>query len=163
MPAGGDETAAVTVVEFFDYRCGYCKRSLAAVRGALARERVRVEFREYPILGDDSVLAAQAALAAGLQGRYVDAHLALMAHEGDYDEESIARIAADRGLDAERLREDMQSTAVAALIEANRALAQRMGVSGTPAFLIAGPEEVLVSPGALDAGRLNDLIDAAGD
>ena len=163
VPGAGDESAPVTMVEFFDYRCGYCKRSLDAVRMALERADVRVELREYPILGDDSTRAARAALAAAQQNRYLDAHLALMAHEGEYDEESIKQIAADLGLDVERMLEDMQSAEVEDLIEANHALARKLGVNGTPAFLVAGPEAFQVSPGALDAERLNDLIDAAGE
>lgn len=161
VPAAGDESAPVTVVEFFDYRCGYCKRSLDAVRMALERTDVRVELREYPILGDDSARAARAALAAARQGRYVDVHLALMAHEGEYDEESIRGIAIEAGLDAERLFEDMQSAEVAALIDTNRALARRLGVSGTPAFLVAGPDAFQASPGALDVARLTNLIEEA--
>ena len=163
VPGAGDESAAVTVVEFFDYRCGFCKRSLDAVRMALERTDVRVELREYPILGEDSARAARAALAAAQQGRYLDVHLALMAHEGEYNEESIKRIAVDLGLDAERMLEDMQSAEVTALIDANHALAQKLGVTGTPAFLVAGPEAFQVSPGALDVARLNNLIDAADE
>ena len=162
VPADGEEAAPVTVVEFFDYRCGFCKRSLDAVRMALQRPDVRLEMREYPILGDDSTRAAQAALAAARQGRYLDAHWALMEHDGGYDDATIKRIAADLGLDEERLLADMDSPEVAALIEANRTLARKLGVSGTPAFLVAGPEAFEVSPGALDAERLGRLIDAVG-
>lgn len=161
VPAKGDASASVTVVEFFDYRCGFCKRSLDAVRAALEQPGVRVELRDYPILGDDSVRAAQAALAAGAQGRYVDAHLALMAHEGDYDDASLSEIAAQLGLDAERLLADMASAEVEARIEANRDLARRLGISGTPAFLVAGRERIDVAPGALDAARMREMIEAA--
>lgn len=161
VPAKGDASAAVTVVEFFDYRCGFCKRSLDAVRTALEQPGVRVELRDYPILGEDSVRAAQAALAAGAQGRYVDAHLALMAHEGDYDDAALSEIAAQLGLDAERLLEDMASAEVAARIEANRDLASRLGINGTPAFLVAGRERIDVAPGALDAARMREMIEAA--
>ena len=161
VPALGDESGAVTVVEFSDYRCGFCKRSLDAVRMALERPGVRVEVREYPILGGDSVRAARAALAAAMQGRYEQAHLALMAHEGDFDEATIETMAADWQLDLKRLKADMESAEVDALLEANRALAQRLGVTGTPAFLVAGPERIEVSPGAVDANRLGAMIDAA--
>ena len=161
VPAKGDASAAVTVVEFFDYRCGFCKRSLDAVRTALEQPGVRVELRDYPILGEDSVRAAQAALAAGVQGRYVDAHLALMSHEGDYDDAALREIAAQLGLDAERLLEDMASVEVAARIEANRDLANRLGINGTPAFLVAGRERIDVAPGALDAARMREMIEAA--
>ena len=162
VPALGDLSGAVTVVEFFDYRCGYCKRSLEAVRAALLQAGVRVQMREYPILGEESVQAARAALAAARQGAYERAHFALMAHEGGFDAESIKGIAQELGLDVERLRTDMASEEVDALIDANRELASRLGVTGTPAFLILGPAGVQVSPGALDADQLAGMIaDAA--
>lgn len=162
VPALGDPSGAVTVVEFFDYRCGYCKRSLEAVRAALRQAGVRVQMREYPILGEESVQAARAALAAARQGAYERAHFALMAHEGGFDAESIEGIARDLGLDVERLREDMASEGIGALIDANRELASRLGVTGTPAFLVLGPAGVQVSPGALDTDQLAGMIvDAA--
>ena len=158
VPAGGDAGGAVTVVEFFDYACGFCKRSLDAVRAALAADGVRVELREYPILGEGSARAARAALAADLQGRYLDAHMALMERSGGYGDDLPELLAAELGLDAARLRADMESPEVAELIAANRRLAGRLGVTGTPAFLFLGPESVEVSPGALDGSRMADLI-----
>ena len=159
VPAAGDPSGAVTVVEFFDYACGFCKRSLDAMRTALARPNVRVELREYPILGEGSLRAARLALAADLQGRYLDAHEALMERPGGLDGENLPEeLASALGLDAARLRTDMDSPGVAALIAANRRLAGRLGVTGTPAFLFLGPESVEVSPGALDASRMADLI-----
>ena len=162
VPSLGDADGAVTVVEFFDYRCSYCKRSLDAVRAALAREGVRLQMREYPILGEDSARAARMALAAARQGAYGDAHFALMAHAGNYDEASLETIAAEIGLDIDRLRTDMAAPEVDAQIKANRELAARLGVTGTPAFLVLGPERVEISPGAVDAERLGALIDSAG-
>ena len=152
------DAAAVTVVEFFDYRCGYCKRSTDAVRAA-ALPDVRVELRDYPILGPDSVRASRLALAAGMQASYADAHFALMAREDDYWYAAAAELASALGLDADRLRADMDSAAVSARIEANTALARRLGVTGTPAFLVVGAEEVRASPGSLDASALSALVD----
>lgn len=162
VPALGDPSGGVTVVEFFDYRCGYCKRSLDAVRGVLEKAGVRLEMREYPILGDGSALAARAALAAARQGAYEAAHFALMEHEGEFDAGAVDSIMDGLGLDMERLAADMASEAVGALIDANRELAARLGVTGTPAFLVVGPGGVEVSPGAVDADRLAGMIDAAG-
>ena len=153
------DAAAVTVVEFFDYRCGFCKRSLDAVRAAAALPDVRVELRDYPILGPDSVRASRLALAAGMQASYADAHFALMAREDDYGDAAAAELASALGLDADRLRSDMDSAAVSARIEANTALARRLGVTGTPAFLVVGPEQVRASPGSLDASALSALVD----
>lgn len=162
VPALGDLSGAVTVVEFFDYRCGYCKRSLDAVRGALSRAGVRLQMREYPILGDESVRAARAALAAARQGAYEAAHFALMEHGGGFDAMAIVSIMRGLGLDTDRLTADMESDEIDALIDANRELAARLGVTGTPAFLVLGPGGVQVSPGAVDADRLARMIDVAG-
>lgn len=162
VPALGDLSGAVTVVEFFDYRCGYCKRSMDAVRGLLESDGVRVEMREYPILGEESEAAARAALAAARQGAYEAAHFALMAHEGGFDAAAIESIMGELGLDVARLTADMASAEVDALIEANRELASRLGVTGTPAFLVLGPGGVEVSPGAVDADRLARMIATAG-
>ena len=161
VPAEGDASASVTVVEFFDYGCGYCKRSLDAVRTALDQPGVRVELREYPILGEGSARAARLALAADLQGRYLDAHMALMERPGNLQDESLPdELASALGLDAKRLRADMASPEVEGRIAANRRLAGRLGVTGTPAFLFLGPASVEVSPGALDAARMAELIGA---
>ena len=153
------DSAAVTVVEFFDYRCGYCKRSADAVRALAAQADVRVELRDYPILGSDSMRASRLALAAGLQGSYADAHFELMAREDDYGDAAAAELASALGLDADRLRADMDSAAVSARIEANTALARRLGVTGTPAFLVLGAEEARAAPGSLDAAALAALVD----
>ena len=161
VPAEGDPSGSVTVVEFFDYGCRYCKRSMDAVRTALDQPGVRVELREYPILGPGSERAARLALAADLQGRYLEAHNALMEREGGYEGEDLPEeLASAVGLDAARLRADMASAEVAGRIAANRQLAGRLGVTGTPAFLFLGPTSVEVSPGALDATRMAELIGA---
>ena len=123
VPASGDLAGAVTVVEFFDYRCGYCKRSVDAIRKAIAQTGVRVELRDYPILGADSERASRIALAAGMQSRYEDAHFALMEHEGGFGDDAVAELASQLGIDAARLRTDMESAAVSERIEANRDLA----------------------------------------
>ncbi len=162
VPVLGNTSGNVTVVEFFDYRCGFCKRSIEAVRTALTRANVRLRMLEYPILGEGSALAARAALAAARQGAYRRLHFALMEHEGEYDEASIREIATNLGLDVEQLVMDASLPEVQAKLDANRALAADLGVTGTPAFLVFGPDGVQVSPGALDADRLGAMIDAAG-
>lgn len=161
VPAGGDLSGEVTVVEFFDYACGYCRSSHDAAKAAMALPGVRVEFREYPILGEASRRAARLALAADLQGRYLEAHAALMSWPGDLGAEDLPEaLASVVGLDAVRLRGDMELPAVSARIEANRRLGARLGISGTPAFLVLGPDAAKASPGALDATRLADLVEA---
>ena len=122
VPAAGDLAGAVTVVEFFDYRCGYCKRSVDVIREAIAQTGVRVELRDYPILGADSERASRIALAAGMQSRYEDAHFALMEREGGFGDDAVDDLASRLGIDAARLRTDMESAAVSERIEANRDL-----------------------------------------
>ena len=161
VPSLGDPAGAVTVIEFFDYQCGYCKRSLDAVRAALAHPGVRVEMREYPFLGEGSVRAARAALAAARQDRYEPVHTALMEYQGEYSDVAIEALAGAAGADVERLMSDMESARVGELIEANHALARRLGVTGTPAFLVVGPERIEASPGAVDADGLRRMIAAA--
>lgn len=161
VPTAGDPAGAVTVVEFFDFRCGYCKSSLDAVRAAAAQPGVRVELRDYPILGPESERASRLALAAGLQGRYEEAHFALMERQGGFGPDAVADLAAQLGLDAVRLEADMESAEVTERIGANRALAERLGVTGTPAFLVLGPGGVEVAPGSLDAARMLGMIEAA--
>jgi protein-disulfide isomerase len=152
----GPADAPVTVVEFFDYRCGYCKASLPAIKAVLAANPdVRFSFIEYPILTQDSRVAATAAVAARRQeGLYVPFHLALMEAEGELPLERILGIAAGVGLDIGRLQQDMMDPAVQQSIEASRALAQSLHVNGTPAFVING--EFII--GAMTEEELSEAI-----
>jgi protein-disulfide isomerase len=121
----GPANAKVTVVEFFDYRCGYCKASVPAIKALMARGDVRFALIEYPILTADSMLAAQAAVASRRQSgpKYLAFHFALMSTSGDLPRERILEIARSVGLDLARLQRDMQDPAVQA----------SQGVAGTGA------------------------------
>ena len=138
-PVGGNRQGTATVVEFFDYNCGWCKRAyphlLAAVK---ADGKVRIVFKEYPILAPSSRLAARAALAAARQGKYREMHDRLMRYRGALDEAKIMAIAERTGLDIPRLKADMAAREIEAAIAANLELAGRLGISGTPAFVIGG-------------------------
>jgi len=154
-PAAGPASADVTIVEFFDYRCPYCKQ----VAGPLAQltrsdPNLRIVYKELPILGPDSVVASRAALAAHLQGAYHKFHAALMTRRGTLDEPTVLAMAKDSGLDAARLKTDMDRPEIAAQIERNRALARDLGIRGTPAFIIG--ERVI--PGAVDLETLRNLV-----
>ena len=156
-PVSGNTEGDVTVVEFFDYRCGFCKRALPAMEALLeADANVRVVWKEFPILGPVSVFAARAAMAAERQGRYLPFHLALM-KEPKLTEGKVLEIAVKAGLDLERLRQDMEDPAIAAYLDETRALAQQIGINGTPAFVVGGR---LVG-GAVDAARMKELVAAA--
>jgi protein-disulfide isomerase len=154
-PVAGNPAAGAAIVEFFDYRCPYCKQMHAPIKALLADDRdLRIVRKDIPILGPDSVVASRAALAARAQGRYPAMHDALMEYRGNLDEAAVFRVARDAGLDVERLRRDMDAPAVAALIRRNMALAQALGIGGTPAFVIG---ETLV-PGAIDGATLRKLV-----
>lgn len=134
----GPDDAEVTVVEFFDYRCGYCKRSVDFVAGLPASYdgNVRVVFKELPILSPESRQAALAALAAGKQGKYFEMHVALMEHRGNYTDPEINALAAEVGVDVEQMRADMSSDAVQKQLADAAVLARELGVNGTPAFFV---------------------------
>ena len=136
----GPEDAAVTVVEFFDYRCGYCKRSAewTANLPKAYDNQVRVVFKEYPIFGGISETAALAALAAGQQGKYIDMHLALMSLKSNDDltEQKIDELAQQLGIDVARMRADMQSDAVTGQLAEMQALGRTLNVGGTPGYFI---------------------------
>ncbi|MYE00195.1 MAG: DsbA family protein [Alphaproteobacteria bacterium] len=157
-PAIGPEDADAVLVEFFDYRCGFCKRVLGAVM-ALAEEdnRLRIVFKEFPILGEISVVAARASLAADRQGKWPEFHVALMSAPGALDEDRIMAIAGETGLDIGQLRADMESEAVTAVIARNHALAKTLGIRGTPAFLVKNA----IVPGAASQEDLAKLVAGA--
>lgn len=154
-PVLGNPNGDVTLVEFFDYRCPYCKQMHAPIAQLAAEDRqVRFVHIQLPILGPDSLIASRVALAARAQNRYQQVHDALMGSRGNLDEATIMRLAQSSGVDMARLRTDMNSRAVTEQIEANRRLAEELGVTGTPAFVIG---ERLI-PGAVDPATLRGLI-----
>jgi protein-disulfide isomerase len=122
----GPADAKVTVVEFFDYRCGFCKASLPAIKAALEKHKdVRFAFVEFPILSPESLYAARAAVAARRQpGKYVPFHLALMESTGNLPAERVLDIARSVGLDVTQLQKDTESPATQASLQASNAVAQ---------------------------------------
>jgi protein-disulfide isomerase len=133
----GNPDGDITVVEFFDYNCGYCKRGLADVVKLVESDpKVRVVFKELPILSKGSEEASRVALAAKNQGKYWEFHRALLGTRGQANEASALKLADKLGLDMEQLKVDMDSTEVKAEIAKSEALAKKMGVNGTPHFLV---------------------------
>lgn len=154
-PVSGNSAGDVTVIEFFDYRCGYCKRAASALTQLQHNDAgVRVVYKDFPILGETSELAAKAALASHLQGKHQAFHEALLAVKDDLSKEQLFRVAAAAGLDIERLDRDINRPEWQTVIDKNRMLAKTLGISGTPAFIV-GNELV---PGALDLKMLEDLV-----
>lgn len=145
-PVIGNPDGDVVIVEFFDYRCPYCKQVAQALREVVEEDgNIRLVMKELPILSEESHMAARAALAADLQGRYEDFHFALMSEPGSLNEDTVFAIAEDLGLDSDRLRADMESREIVLALEEVYTLAQSLGIRGTPAFVI-GDELV---PGAI--------------
>ena len=158
-PVSGNPKGEVTLIEFYDYRCGFCKKAASAVTELQKVDpRVRVVYKDFPILGEPSELAAKAALASQAQGKHQAFHEALLASHTDMTKESILKIATKTGLNAKRLAADMADPKWQAVIAKNRALARELGISGTPGFIV-GNELV---PGWLDLNGLKDLIARAG-
>ena len=154
-PVAGNPAGDVTLVEFFDYRCGYCRAMASGLQDLVTTDqRLRFVLKDLPVLGPESVRAARAALAARAQGKYTPFHFALMRTQ-DLTEDGIKAVAREVGLDVERLTADMASEAVTRAIDANLALARDLGINGTPSFVIG---DTLV-PGAVEIAELTRLID----
>ncbi|WP_367615447.1 DsbA family protein [Teichococcus aerophilus] len=154
-PVKGNPQGNVTLVEFFDARCGYCKILHPTMQQLLqADPNIRVVMKDLPILGPNSVVASRALLAAQRQGKYVQFQDALMRLRGE-PTEAVLKTEAERiGLDWARLRRDMEDPAIAHRLEANVALAQALSIQGTPALVIG---DTLV-PGAVDLATLQQLV-----
>jgi protein-disulfide isomerase len=133
----GDPKGDITVVEFFDYNCGYCKRGMPEVQKLVQDDpHVRVVFKELPILSKGSTEAAKIALAARRQGKYWEFHQAMLAAKGPANEANAFKISEGLGLDMEKLKADYKSDGVNDELEKSRALAKKMGINGTPHFLV---------------------------
>lgn len=156
-PIFGNLDGSVTLVEFFDYNCGYCRRAAPEVKAVLeANKDVRIIYREFPILGPGSEVAARASLAARNQGKYQQFHEAMMALNGQAVEASVMKIAGDVGLDLKVLKTDMQSDLVNDHIAASLRLAEALGITGTPTFVLGGE----IIPGVIERGTLLEKIGA---
>ncbi len=158
LPVAGNPEGDVTLVEFFDYRCPYCKQSLKEVQALITADpKVRVVFKEFPVLGDDSVFAARVAVASTFQGKYLAFHDVLMGHKGDFSEATVMALAAQSGLDVAKLRTDMARPEVARVINGSLTLAHRIGVNATPTFVVG---DTLVA-GYLPVAQLESLVSRA--
>lgn len=154
-PTAGSANGDVVIVDFNDYQCPYCKRAHQALKSVVAADgKIKVVFKDLPILGEPSRIAALAALASVKQGKHLAFHNALMEFSGKLDRDRILEIAAAVGLDVALLEKDMENPKFKQLIDRNMALAGALGVRGTPAFVI-GDQFV---PGAIDADALKQLI-----
>jgi len=157
-PVLGNPAGDVTLVEFFDYRCAYCRQVEPFLATLIKTDPgVRIVEKEFPILGPASVYAARVALAANKQGKHKQFHDAVMAKKPNIDEATILKLAEEAGLDIERLKVDMNNSEVDAEIKRNNEIAKALRLNGTPAFIV-GTELV---PGATDLETLRALLDDA--
>lgn len=156
LPSIGNPDADVTVVEFFDYNCGYCKRAVPDIQALIKEDKnVRFVFKDMPILGPTSHTAAQWALAAHKQGKYFEYHVALMEHRGNKEEGELAKLAEDLGLDVEQMKKDAASEETQQILAKNMEITQKAGINGTPAFIIGDT----LYPGYLGPDGLKDAIE----
>jgi protein-disulfide isomerase len=154
-PVGGNPRGDVTVVEFFDYRCPYCKQVLPSLQTLLKEDhKLRFVYKEMPVLGPQSVTAAHAALAAQKQGKYEAFHNAMMATKGQISDDTVYKVAGSVGLDVDRLKQDMSAPEVEQSLKANLALADALNIRGTPGFIIGNH----IVPGAVDLESLRNMI-----
>lgn len=161
---GGNPAGDLTLVEFMDYRCGFCRRAQPEVAAFLAEDaNVRLVVKEFPILGPDSDRMSRFAISA-LQlfgdDAYDRAHEALMVWDGTFTDTSVQLLAQDIAVDGDAILAHMDSGEVTAVIEQNRALAQRMQISGTPTFVLGDGDAGQMLRGYLPA---QDLMQAAAD
>lgn len=136
-PVAGNPNGDITVVEFFDYNCGYCKRAFTDMAKLIEKDpKIRLVLKELPILSKGSEEASKVALAAKLQGKYWEAHRALLNVRGELNEQTSLKAVEKIGVDMGKLKKDMESPEVKEEIAFVRGLAQKMGVQGTPHFLV---------------------------
>jgi protein-disulfide isomerase len=154
-PVGGNPKGDVTIVEFFDYSCPYCKQVEPQIEALLKEDRkIRIVYKEFPVLGEGSVYASSMALAAQKQGKYAAFHDAMIATKGHATEEMVLKVAADVGVDVARAKAVMKAPDIEDILKRNYALAEALEINGTPAFIVGN---VLV-PGATTVDHLKELV-----
>jgi protein-disulfide isomerase len=157
-PVGGNPNGNVTLVEFFDYRCPYCKAIEPWLETLIKEDgNLRVVYKEFPILGPVSIFASRVAIAAQKQGKYVTFHDRMMALRGAIDDNAVLEVAKDCGLDMKKLKADMASAETKTIIQSDYALANALGIDATPGLVVGDR----ITMGAIDIEGLRKLIAAA--
>ena len=154
-PVMGNPNGKITLYEFSDYNCGYCKRVFQPIQQLLRdNPDVRLVIKEFPILSQSSFVAAKAAIAAQMQGKFSAYHIALMTYRGQISDDVVMRLAAQAGVDEKQLKLDMESRKTAAIIQRTREAATALEINGTPGLVIGNK----VVPGAIGLNELIELI-----
>lgn len=155
-PVGGNAKGDVTVVEFYDYNCGFCKKAAPDLAELLKRDpNVRVVYKEYPILSEQSLYASRAALAARRQGKFNEFHVAMMASPAA-NEATVKSVSQKLKLDYNKLLKDMKDPALEDELRKNQRQGTALNINGTPAFIVGDR----LIPGAADANQLIGLVQA---
>jgi len=170
IAVAGNPNGKVTIIEFFDYQCIHCKKMSPIISKLIKNDsNIRVVYKEFPIFGKSSELASRAALAAGMQGKYMAMHEALIGSESRLNDKIIMKTAESLGLNMKQFKEDMNSKKVDEMLAANRELAEKLHLMGTPAFIVAatpngqfkeGTEPSFI-PGAASEESLQEMIKKA--
>ena len=157
-PVAGNPQGRITVVEFYDVRCPYCRRMLPTMASLLrANPDIRLVYKDLPVLGPASVLGARALLAAQKQNAYMPLHDAIMAGPPDVTEDSLRTMTSKLGINWDRLQTDMKSPDVLARIDANLAMARKLELQGTPVYVVG----TTLLPGAVDLAELQEAVTTA--
>ena len=154
-PVMGNANGTITLYEFSDYNCGYCKRVFEPIQ-QLVRDNpdVRLVIKEFPILSQSSLVAAKAAIAAEMQGKFGDYHIAMMTYRGQITDAVVMRMASHAGVDIEQLKSDMESPKTMAIIQRTREAAAALEINGTPGLVVGDT----IVPGAIGLDELIKLI-----
>lgn len=172
LAIAGNKNGSVTLVEFFDYQCIHCKKMETVVDSLIAKNKdLRVIYKEFPIFGKDSEFASKVAMAAAMQGKYSVLQNALFKVNGRLNEQKIMDAAKASGLDMTKLKADLESKTIADTLKANRELAEKIRIMGTPAFVVLSTPkgklnpaaEAAFVPGAASESSLQDLINKANN
>jgi protein-disulfide isomerase len=157
-PQAGNPAGDVTVVEFYDPRCPYCRKMLPGIDALLQKDHgIRLVYKDIPVLGPDSVTEARAIVAAQLQGGYSKMQSAIMSDPAQPSPGMITGLARESGLDPAKLTADMDGTVVKTRIKDNLALAKALKITGTPTFVVGDT----IIPGMVDADELQDAVTKA--
>ena len=158
LPMAGNPHGDVTVVEYFDYNCGYCRKAFADIQTILKEDNnLRVVFQEMPILSPSSKKMAAFAMAAHNQGKYFEMHTALMDYKGSQSDDAYIKLAEKLGLDVVKLKEDVAGDDIAKAIEESSGMANALGIRGTPGFIIGER----IYPGYIGLDGLRKAIEGA--
>lgn len=158
LALGGNPKGDVTVVAFFDYNCGYCKKAFKDISSLIGEDKnVRIVFQDYPILSPVSEQMARLGLAAKNQGKYFEMHEALMEYDGSHNEDGFLALAKDLGLDIEKLKKDAKSDDIDKALSKTKEIAQDLGIRGTPGFIIGER----IYPGAVGVEGLREAVKEA--